>query len=84
MTMQNLSALIRALYQALQISVSMGKCICIRSIQKTCQLSLCGEQAVLNPKTSILIETRHSYTQNLNSATPGDRINAFQQCGDVS
>ncbi len=37
--MQKLSALLQALNQALQISVFLGKCICIQSIKKICQLS---------------------------------------------
>ncbi len=38
--------------------------------------------ALLNPKTSVLIQKRRSYTVNLNSETPGDSTNAFLQCGD--
>ena len=33
--------------------------------------------ALLNPKTSILIPKRHSYTRNLNSETSGDSKNAI-------
>jgi len=38
---------------------------------------------LLNPKTSILIQKRHSYTRNLNSETSGDSKNAFLHGGDV-
>jgi len=40
--------------------------------------------ALLNPKKTILIQKRHSYTRNLNSETSGDSKNVFLHCGDVS
>ncbi len=45
---------------------------------------MCHElSALLNPKTSILIQKRHLYTGNPNSETSGDNKNAFSHCGDV-
>ena len=42
------------------------------------------QQALLSPKTSVLIQKRHPYTGNLNRETSGDSTNAFLHCGDVS
>ncbi len=40
--------------------------------------------ALSNPKTSVLIQKRRPYTENLNSETPGDSKNTFLHWGDVS
>ena len=47
------------------------------------QRSLQVSAALFDPKTSILIQKRHPYTENLNSETSGDSKNAFLHCGDV-
>jgi len=39
--------------------------------------------SLLNPKTSITLQERPSYSGNLNSETPGDSTNAFLHWGDV-
>ncbi len=39
--------------------------------------------ALLNPQTSVLVQTRHCHTRNLNSETYGDSTNAFLRCGNV-
>ncbi len=41
------------------------------------------QRAVFNPKTSIFIQRRHPYTENLNSQKSGDSQNTFLHCGDV-
>ncbi len=37
-----------------------------------------------NPKMSIFLHKSPSYSGNFNSGMPGDNINAFLHCGDVS
>ena len=39
--------------------------------------------ALLDPKTTALIQKRHPYTGKLNSETPGNSQNAFLRCGHV-
>jgi len=39
--------------------------------------------ALLNPKTSVLTQKRHSCTRGLGSETSGDSKNAFLRYGDV-
>ena len=39
--------------------------------------------ALFNRKTSILIQKRDPYTENVDSATPGDSKNTFLHCEDV-
>ena len=39
--------------------------------------------ALFNSKTSIVIQKRHPYTENLNSETSVDSKYAFSHCGDV-
>ena len=39
--------------------------------------------ALLNPKTSILIQKCHPYTGNLNRERSGDSKNVFLRCGNV-
>ena len=40
--------------------------------------------ALVNPETSVSIQKRHHFTENLNSETSGDSITAYLHCGDVS
>ena len=51
----------------------------LRAMSECLQL----QKALINPKTSILIQKRHPYTRNLNSEMSGDSENAFLHCGDV-
>ena len=41
------------------------------------------QEALSDPKMSIVIQKRHLYTGNVNSETPGDSRNAFLHWGDV-
>ena len=57
----------------------MHNCMCWSSGTQLCS----DTSALYNPKSSILIQKRHPYTENLNSETPGDSKNAFLHWGDV-
>lgn len=47
------------------------------------QLQTADTVALSNPKTSILIQSHHPYTENMNPETSGDSKHTFLHCGDA-
>ena len=75
--------MIQALYQALQISVSLGKCICIQSIKDTmsdkdlrCHAiqhrSFCSDTLDPTPSDCVLRRQQHSHA----------KLNCYGYCGE--
>ena len=59
--------------------------VCVAQPSKgLCHDVLQAHTALLNPKTYVLSQKRHPYTEMLSSKTSGDSRSVFLHCGDVS